>query len=681
MRVSALFAVAACAHAAPPIDRRSVVNRHNPVASALPLDTALVSSLGNGAFAFTVDVTGLQSLNASYATPFDLLTAADWGWHSSPIGAEALSSYNYSTYQTVDAATSNASSHACTGRTRPIRYPTGDNSSKASGDWLHNNPHRLPLVQFALAWEDRLLAPSDLVTVAHRLDAWAGVAYSNVSLHRPDKAAATAFVQTTVHPDVDALSVRVALSSPQGVVPLVLRFAFPYTVDGTPDWDPSLDLNHTTALVSSAPGRFTVERTLDGDGYRMDCSFNASWGAPVWGASPHVLLLIPPAGSYYASTDCTCLFAPKNASFPVGAGTPWLQGKRESTVALQSSPQLPDFSAVSTASAAGWSSYWMAGAFLDLAGPSNAAPGTPAFELERRVVRSLYLLRALEAGAEPPPESGLLTPGHWFGKHHGEMRWWHQAWAAFWGRSEVLARSDAYYADMLPNATSVAASQGYPGARWPKMTAANSNRSGTGLDVPWVGLQYAPLPSEVNGGVVDGLAPLLAWESSNGIGPLLLWQQPHSILLAEAQRRAAAAGGGAAAATVVMQRLADVVFATADFLVHVVAPDAGGVYHLCPPLFGGDERGDPLQIYDPSFELVQVNEALDTAIAWRAALGLPPMAAWDAVAGHLAPPPSTLPRLVPHSTPTTRCARACTSRGPPAPTPVLGVPPPVPTTP
>jgi hypothetical protein len=234
-------------------------------------------------------------------------------------------------------------------------------------------------------------------------------------------------------------------------------------------------------------------------------------------------------------------------------------------------------------------------------------------------VRSLYLLRALEAGAEPPAETGLLLAGSWSGKHHGEMRYWHQAWSASWLRPDILARSDAWYDAYLPNATSVAASQGYAGARWPKMIAAVGNRSGAGVDVPWLGLAFSPLPAPVHGGEVAGLAPLLAWESASGVGPLLVWQQSHSILLAEAQRRAAAAAGGAPAALAVMQRTAAVVFSTADFLASFAVPDAAGTFHLRPPLFGGEESGGPRAISDPAFELVQINEALDTAIAWRAA--------------------------------------------------------------
>jgi hypothetical protein len=154
-----------------------------------------------------------------------------------------------------------------------------------------------------------------------------------------------------------------------------------------------------------------------------------------------------------------------------------------------------------------------------------------------------------------------------------------------------------------------------------------------------VGLQFAPLPAAVHNGSVTGLAPLLAWESSSGVGPLLVWQQGHSVLLAEAQRRAAAASGGAAAATAVMARLAPLVFASADFMAAFAVPDASGVHHLLPPLFGGEEGGDPTRIQDPAFELVQFSNALDTASAWREALALPPAPAWEAVRGRLAPPP------------------------------------------
>jgi hypothetical protein len=621
------------------IDRRAVVGRH-AVNLSLPLDPTTVTSLGNGAFAFNVDVTGLQSLNCSYAHPFDLNTLADWAWHTSFAGSEALHTYNYTSFTTGAPGNS----------TRSVRYPTGSNATPSAGAWLHNNPHRLPLAQVSLAWAapggGASLVAGDVSSAAHALDAWEGAATSLTTLRGAagqGRPATDARVLTTVHPDVDALAVHMELSPnaaapPLAPLPLLLRIAFPYTSTGAADWSPAHDAQHTTTLVASSPGRFAVERTIDGDAYRVDCAFNASWALGLGFRSPHVLVLSPPQGSAAASTDLVCLFAPRAVAFPVGGGTDWLQRKRAQTLALQGGGRLPSYAEVAAAAAAAWARYWGEGAFVDLAGGGH--PANPqALELERRVVRSLYLLRALEAGAEPPAETGLLLAGGWAGKHHGEMRFWHQAWAPYWGRGEVLQRSDAWYQDYLQNASSVAAAQGYVGARWPKMTASVGNRSGGGADVPWVGLDFAPLPPAVHNGSVRGLAPLLAWESSSGVGPLLVWQQGHSILLAEAQRRAAAAVGGAQAALEAMQRLAPIVFSSADFMASFAVADEGGVHHLLPPLYGGEEGGNPLAIHNPAFELVQFSNALDTAAGWRQAMQLPPVAAWESVRGNLAAPP------------------------------------------
>ena len=85
---------------AAPIDREAVVGRHAVrLASARPTvggtdyctpreDTTAFNQLtvGNGDFAFTADLTGLQSLNASYGSvsdwAFPALTMASWGWHT-----------------------------------------------------------------------------------------------------------------------------------------------------------------------------------------------------------------------------------------------------------------------------------------------------------------------------------------------------------------------------------------------------------------------------------------------------------------------------------------------------------------------------------------------------------------------------------------------------------------------
>jgi protein-glucosylgalactosylhydroxylysine glucosidase len=617
------------------INRRNVVNRHD-VHLGLPISPDSLSSLGNGAFSFNVDITGLQSLNTTYQ-PFDLNTLADWAWHSSFVGSDALFSYNYSTYNTTSSSSINT--------LRSIRYPTGYNSSSESGLWLHNNPHKLPLAQISLAWQRpsgaELIELQDIVNASQTLDAWVGSTFSKSLLQdfrQSNEIVTDVIVNTTVHPTVDAVAIHIDLST-QSLssmsVPLLLRIAFPYTINGASDW--SHDLNHSTEIIVNTPGRFAIERTLDSDGYRIDCIFNKSWSLTTVSTIPHVLLLKPPILESSVSTDLICLFAPRDSIYPIGATSSWLLQKKNETQELQQNGlNSLSYNSVANSSAIQWQQYWNTGAFIDLSGATNASD---AFELERRIVRSLYLLRALEAGAEPPAETGLLLAGNWAGKHHGEMLYWHQAWAPYWRRSEFLSRSDLFYIDYLTNATSVAASQGYKGARWPKMTASVSNRSNNGIDVPWIGLKYSPLPSTIHDGNLTGLSPLLLWESSSGVGPLLVWQQSHTILLAEAQRREAASIGGASAALVIMNTLAPLVYATADFLASFAISDNKDVFHLYPPLFGGEESGNPLVINDPAFELVQFNNALDTAAAWKEALGEAPVPEWEAVRGHLAAPP------------------------------------------
>ena len=80
---SAILVVASIATAnAEKIDRKSVLERNNPkVTNADPLNSL---SVGNGHFATTVDVTGMQSYPLNYQQGVPLCSMSDWGWHSFP---------------------------------------------------------------------------------------------------------------------------------------------------------------------------------------------------------------------------------------------------------------------------------------------------------------------------------------------------------------------------------------------------------------------------------------------------------------------------------------------------------------------------------------------------------------------------------------------------------------------
>lgn len=62
------------------IDRHALVTRNNPHVETI--DTLASLTVGNGEFAYTVDVTGLQTFPEKYRNGVPLGTQSQWGWHS-----------------------------------------------------------------------------------------------------------------------------------------------------------------------------------------------------------------------------------------------------------------------------------------------------------------------------------------------------------------------------------------------------------------------------------------------------------------------------------------------------------------------------------------------------------------------------------------------------------------------
>ena len=65
-----------------PIDRHALVTRHNVELTRFDPESPL--SVGNGEFAFTADVTGLQTFPEAYDQTIPLGTLSQWGWHTAP---------------------------------------------------------------------------------------------------------------------------------------------------------------------------------------------------------------------------------------------------------------------------------------------------------------------------------------------------------------------------------------------------------------------------------------------------------------------------------------------------------------------------------------------------------------------------------------------------------------------
>jgi hypothetical protein len=511
------------------IDRQALVSRHNPYQTQLDARSPL--SVGNGEFAFTADITGLQSVPQPYESALPLCTQSQWGWHSAPM-PEGLQSTelrleSFDTYG------------------RPVGYATSGKGQEPLFNWLRENPHRLNLARIGLLSDGRPIDLAEVSGIAQRLDLWSGSIDSRFQLRgQPVR------VRTCCHPERDA--VAAVVESPlvdSGALTVAVEFPYASPKMNASDW--ASEAKHQTKFAADGARTLSAERKLDADGYWARLHWTGDAAAA--GDRAHRAVLRG------RRLEFTCEFAgAKPSAAAVTAGETFAAGAKH------------------------WERFWSSGGAMDLAG----SPDPRAAELERRVVLSQYLTAIQCAGSLPPQETGL-TCNSWFGKFHLEMHWWHAAHFAMWGRTPLLERSLAWYRRILPVAREKARKQGYPGARWPKMT------SPSGRDSP------------------------------SNVGELLIWQQPHAVAMAELCYRAHPKRE-------TLERYRDVVMATAEFMAGY-AVLRGGRYVLGPPVIPAQENHDARTTWNPAFELQYWREALGTAQEWRARLGLARESQWDDV--------------------------------------------------
>ena len=519
------------------IDRQALVARHHvTVQAADPLNRLQV---GNGEFAFTADVTGLQGLYGNIQS--------QWGWHTQPLPAGmSLSDFTYENFDF----------HG-----RQVGYATSSKGQEPRFNWLRENPHRICLGRLSLCGggpEGKAVTARDLSEIHQELDLWRGLIISRYQLNGQ-----TVEVETCCHPELDAVAVRI--SSPllaTGWLSVVCEFPYGNPGGNGADW--KKPQSHRTEWTRRDAKRIDAVRTMDQDGHQVAIA----WGnqATVNTDKPHTARLV--AGQGETSLEFLCAFSPT----AIGA--------------------LPSFNDTRRRAAEYWQGFWEHGGAIDLSGSSDKRWN----ELERRIVLSQYLMAIQAAGSTPPQESCLVNNG-WNGKFHLEMHWWHTVHFALWDRWPLMARSLGWYQRILPLAQELARSQGFKGARWPKMVGPD------GHDAP------------------------------SRIGPLLIWQQPHPIYYAELDYRLHPGRE-------TLERWRDIVFSTADFLASFATQDtAHGPYILGPAIKTVPENTDPRKTINPAFELSYWRFGLRTAQTWRERLGLPRDAKWDTVLKGLAPLP------------------------------------------
>ncbi len=425
------------------IDRYALVKRHNiTLKKADPL-TPL--SVGNGEFAFTADITGLQTFPDFHSKGTPLCTQSQWGWHTSP---------NPNGYTMKDAL----SDYEVAGRNVP--YASGEGSSRGyspAATWLRANPHRLHLGQIGLKItksDGAIVEIQDLTNINQNLDLWSGLLRSRFEVDgQPVE------VMTVCHPSRDILAVRIDSTLLQEDR-LRVSLKFPY---GKEDWRDAVDWGspdrHTTKQVIQA-NQADIIRILDEDRYYVRIKWSA--GGDISTVSQHEYEF---KQSSSQPLDIVFAFSPLEAIDP-----------------------LPSFKEVSQAAADNWQRFWTTGGAIDF----SQCTDPRAKELERRVILSQYLMAINCSGSRPPQETGLVY-NSWFGKFHLEMHWWHAVHFAMWDRLPMLERSLSWYQSILPKARATAELQGYEGVRWPKMTEPDGRDSPSSVGVFLIWQQPHPI--------------------------------------------------------------------------------------------------------------------------------------------------------------------------------------------
>lgn len=408
-----------------PIDREAVVKRHRVCTTGTLLKSP--AQVGNGKFAFGMDITGLQTF-----VPFN--TLSDWSWHSFPL-PEGMRAEDY---RPVAVET-----HG-----KKIAYELRNPDQPELSEWLTKNPHRYNLgrIGFRLLREDGTEAREiDLGNARQEIDLWTGVVYSRFELNRKEVK-----VRTVCHPDKDMIGVSIESELlNDGNMSIYLDFPYPdgrYFKHYTGRYDTIS--GHTSTFEKLAPNSVRITRTMDDTHYYATLDWTGPATFSRESEKAHTFLLQP---RHTSTFSFTCCFSPE----PVADVT-------------------EPVASIERKSAASWEKYWRSGAAVDLSGSKDPR----WLELERRIVLSQYLMRANESGLFPPQESGLVNNG-WFGRFHFEMIWWHGVHYGLWNRMECFDNYLNVYKDFMPKALERAKSEGRSGARWPKCTG-NFNREWPG---------------------------------------------------------------------------------------------------------------------------------------------------------------------------------------------------------
>lgn len=542
------------------IDRKELVSGHNPVLVEVDKESAL--TVGNGELAFTADITGMQTLYEEYDV-LPLCTMSQWGWHTKPVSDER---YEYTLKDLVM-----TEYDVCDGR--HVCYPKREFAGNEEVyQWLRKNPHRLNLARIGFLYKGQRIVSEQLTDIHQELKLYEGILESCFSIDGiPCK------VQTSCHNQgKDQLGFLV--ESPaltDGSLTVEIRFPYGSHDITASDWK-QVGL-HTTETVDRGEQSLLLRRSLDRDSYYVALSSNGEVSEQL---AEHILT-VKARGSVL---ELAAAFYEEENNIKTNS----IKASDVEESAIKQKP-VETVSDIMEASRRGWKDFWEKGGIIRL----NQSKDKRAWELERRIILSQYLMAVNSSGSRPPQETGL-TCNSWYGKMHLEMYLWHCAWLPLWNHCDLLARSLKWYKEHLPEARENAQRNGYKGARWPKMIATE------GIDSP------------------------------SSIATLLVWQQPHIIYMMEMQYRNGKDRK-------LLEEYWPVVEETAQFMTDfVVWNKEHNCYDIPAPVIPVQECHRETDTVNPAFEVEYWRVTLRIAAEWASRLGKTPDAKWLEVADRMA---------------------------------------------
>ena len=442
------------------IDREAVLFRNNPlITEADPLASLTV---GNGHFATTVDVTGMQSYVEDYKNGIPLNAMSDWGWHSFPNKDNLTPEESEKSF---DFGHGHKEVYA-------VEYKKAeDGRHKMATEYFRVNPHRLNLGAVGLELKDangRRVPLKDITDIHQQLDLWQGEITSSYKVDDQQVNVTTAGL-----PDRDAVAYRIStllLKNHRAQVSIRLPYPTGKHADDASDW--GKEASHQSRIFSQQGNTAVIEHRINTTTYYINIRWEGQ--AQLQEVKTH---------TYQLATDAEAL------AFEVEY-TPSLV--RCDSIATNKPFR---FDTAQKTTQKFWHKFWTETAFVDF----GLCTDPRAKELERRVVLSQYLTRINCANNMPPQETGL-TYNTWFGRPHLEMTWWHAVDFALWNQPQVVEQMLRWYDDVAaPIAKKIAERQGFQGIRWMKMTDpwAGEAPSNTGSFLTWQQPHYIYLAEEM----------------------------------------------------------------------------------------------------------------------------------------------------------------------------------------